>query len=100
MGDLVERFLAGQTSTSRYWPDDTELREELATLQVYRLVGRSRLRMVLEAIEDYRRGWRGTTKGLGGERVARGKFAIEHIMPRKWQAHWPLQQDLASRLMT
>ena len=26
----------------------------------------------------------------GGERVARGKFHIEHVMPRKWQAHWPL----------
>ena len=28
-GDLVERFLIGQTSTSRYWPDDAELRQEL-----------------------------------------------------------------------
>ena len=24
------------------------------------------------------------------QRVARGKYAIEHIMPRKWTAHWPL----------
>src|SRR5207248_1147705 len=28
--------------------------------------------------------------GLGGERVARGKYHIEHVMPRKWQGAWPL----------
>ena len=31
--------------------------------------------------------------GLGEERVARGRLHIEHIMPRKWQANWPLQPD-------
>jgi hypothetical protein len=46
--------------------------------------------MVLEAIEDHRRGWTNATQGLGDERVARGKYAIEHVMPRKWLAHWPL----------
>jgi hypothetical protein len=48
--------------------------------------------MVLEAIEDNRRGWKDGKQGLGGERVARGKFAIEHVMPRKWQTHWPLRE--------
>ncbi len=52
-GDIVESFLAGQSSGSRYWPDDAELREELAGLLAYRRLGRGRLRMVLEAIEDY-----------------------------------------------
>ena len=47
--------------------------------------------MVLEAIEDYKRGWRKRDSGLGDERVARGKLAIEHVMPRKWHTHWPLQ---------
>jgi hypothetical protein len=95
-GDVVERFLGGQTSTSRYWPDDGELREQLRALQIYRLVGRGRLRMVMEGIEDHRRGWRGSARGLGDQRVARGKLAIEHIMPRKWQTHWPLDQDPSS----
>jgi hypothetical protein len=89
-GDVVESFLAGQSSGSRYWPDDAELREELAGLLAYRRLGRGRLRMVLEAIEDHRRGWRDGKSGLGEERVARGGLAIEHVMPRKWLAHWPL----------
>ena len=61
------------------------------TLLAYRRLGRGRLRMVLEAIEDYLRGWRNGKAGLGDERVARDKYAIEHVMPRKWPAHWPLQ---------
>jgi hypothetical protein len=47
--------------------------------------------MVLEAIEDNLRGWKDGKPGLGEERVARGKFAIEHVMPRKWHMHWPLR---------
>ena len=45
--------------------------------------------MVLEAIEDHRRGWRGDQAGLGGEQISRGKYVIEHVMPRKWTMHWP-----------
>jgi hypothetical protein len=37
------------------------------------------------------RGWKNGKSGLGEERVARGKLAIEHVMRRKWHAHWPLQ---------
>lgn len=49
--------------------------------------------MVLEAIEDHRRGFKGIIEGMGGERVARGKYHIEHVLPRKWQLHWPLAED-------
>lgn len=92
-GDAIQRYFAEQSSGSKHWPDDAEVRDELADLQAYRRLGRSRLRMVLEAIEDHQRGWRGGKAGLGEERVARGKYAIEHVMPRKWMAHWPLQDD-------
>jgi Protein of unknown function (DUF1524)/Protein of unknown function DUF262/Restriction Enzyme Adenine Methylase Associated len=87
-GDVIEDYLAEQTSGSRYWPDDEEIRGELRTLLAYRRLSRGRLRMVLEAVEDYQRGWRDGKSGLGGERVARGKYAIEHVMPRKWLTHW------------
>jgi hypothetical protein len=49
-GDTIENYLARQSSVSRYWPDDTELKEELGALVAYRRLGRGRLRMVLEAI--------------------------------------------------
>jgi hypothetical protein len=91
-GDMIESYLAGQSSASRYWPDDAELQGELGALLAYRRLGRGRLRMVLEAVEDYQRGWRNGGGALGDERVARGKLAIEHVMPRKWQTNWPVQE--------
>jgi hypothetical protein len=93
-GDVVEQFLSGQSSGSRYWPDDEEVLEELQSLLAYRRLSRGRLRMVLEAIEDYKRGWRDGGAALSDARVARGKHAIEHIMPRKWVANWPLPEGL------
>jgi hypothetical protein len=89
-GDLAEAFFVAQSASSRYWPDDNEVTNELATMLAYLRLRRGRLRMVLEAIEDFRRGWRDGAEGLGGERVARGKFHIEHVMPRSWKEHWPL----------
>lgn len=89
-GDAIEGFFAGQSVISRYWPDDNEVRQELGQLMAYQRLRRGRLRMVLEAIEDSRRGWTGTSEGLGGERVARGKYHIEHVLPRRWQTNWPL----------
>jgi hypothetical protein len=91
-GDVIEKYLTSQTSESRYWPDDDELRGAIRIMPAYRRLSRARLRMVLEAIEDHKRGWKDGSSGLGGERVARGKYAIEHIMPRKWQAHWPVAE--------
>ncbi|MEQ1759424.1 MAG: DUF262 domain-containing protein [Vicinamibacterales bacterium] len=91
-GDVVQRFFAEQTSPSSYWPDDSEVREELRELLAYRRLRRGRLRMVLEAIEDSKRGWGGGRPALGEERVTRGRYAIEHVMPRKWTAHWPLPE--------
>jgi hypothetical protein len=92
-GDEIERFFACQTSSINYWPDDDELRDELETLPLYRRLSRGRLRMVLEAIEDRMRGWSEAGAGLGGERVTRSVYAIEHVMPRKWQRHWPLFEN-------
>src|SRR5262249_30094549 len=57
-GDIVEDYLVQQTSAGKHWPDDRELQQELVDLQAYRRIGRGRLRMILEAIEDHLRGWK------------------------------------------
>jgi hypothetical protein len=96
-GDVVEQFLAQQSSGRSYWPDDSDLRDSLQTLIAYRRLGRGRLRMVLEAVEDFLRGFKEGQSGMGGERVARGVYAIEHVLPRKWTTHWPYEGDPAAR---
>jgi hypothetical protein len=92
-GRVVRDFFANQNAETSYWPDDEEVRKELSTLPIYRKVSRARLRMVLEAVEDFRRGWIKGKTSAAGVRIRRGTYAIEHIMPQSWTKHWPLQGD-------
>jgi hypothetical protein len=95
-GDLVVGYLQRQTGANRYWPDDAEVRAEVVPLAAYRRLSRARLRMVLEGLEDDRRGFAGDSAGLSGERVARGSHTIEHVLPRKWQQHWPIEEGMSA----
>jgi hypothetical protein len=89
VGGRIETYLRTQASESSYWPDDDDVRQELSTLPIYRRLSRARLRMILEAVEDHLRGWAGAKGGLGGERVSRNTFSIEHVMPQSWETNWP-----------
>jgi hypothetical protein len=62
------------------------MRAELTKMLIYRKVSRSRLRMVLEAIEDYTRGYRPGGKEYAG-------------MPQSWEAAWkaPTEDTLQDR---
>ena len=87
-GDVIEQILVRQVSSTTYWPGDAEVKRELINLPIYRRFARARLRMVLEAIEDHRRGW-GKPHPLHEQPIVRGTCTIEHIMPQEWRAFWP-----------
>ncbi len=87
-GDMLEDYFSGETSQATYWPGDDEVIARLIGEPLYRRVPGRRIRMVLEAVEDELRGWSGASVGLGGQRVPRNKFTIEHVMPQKWRQHW------------
>jgi hypothetical protein len=91
-GDLLEQFFTGQTALASYWPGDAEVGARLRDERLYGRLNQRRLRMVLEAIEDDLRGWRTGRIGLGGQRVPRGQFTIEHVLPQRWEANWPPPQ--------
>jgi hypothetical protein len=86
-GDITERFFAKKTAESDYWPGDSEVRDSLLNLEIYRKMSKPRLRMFLEAIEDHRRGF-SSARALHEQRVVRGKCSIEHIMPQEWEKNW------------
>lgn len=87
-GMIIRDVLAKQDSPNTYWPGDNEIRRELSSLPIYRRLARGRLRMILEAIEDHRRGW-DTPRPLHEQPIVRGTCTIEHIMPQEWRAFWP-----------
>jgi hypothetical protein len=86
-GDTTEEFFSKKTAESDYWPGDSEVRESLLSLEIYRKMSKPRLRMFLEAIEDHRRGFN-TPRPLHEQRVVRGKCSIEHVMPQEWEKNW------------
>ena len=89
VADRAEEFLKQQTIDSGYWPSDDEVRAALVGAPAYRRYSRSRLRMMLEAVEDHRRGFPdGNSMSMGP--VPRGIGNIEHLMPQKWETHWPI----------
>lgn len=64
------------------WPDDDEVIHAVVNREVR--MSAARLRMVLEAIETH------LIPPMAGRQDVPAKLWIEHIMPKKWEAGWPL----------
>lgn len=90
LASRVETYLSRLNVASTYWPGNAEIERVLATESAYRRFKRGRLRVFLEAAEDYLRGYVGSS-GRSGGRIARVGYPIEHIMPQKWETHWPVE---------
>lgn len=88
IGDEIEKFLANQTADSGYWPSDEEILTALTTEPIYRRLNRGRLRMVLEALEDDRRGFTLGRQRFSEGPVVRAATSIEHVMPQDWRSNW------------
>lgn len=84
LGQRVRDHLTKLTSASTYWPGDAEARSLLATENAYRRFSRSRMRMLLEAFEDHLR------SKFDYPPVPRRGYHIEHVLPQKWETHWPV----------
>lgn len=91
-GERMEAILAEQTSDVSYWPDDETVTAELVDFAIYKRLGRGRLRMVLEAIEDKYRGFP-SRKPMGDQPFVRVESTIEHVMPQRWGQNWPQPED-------
>lgn len=82
VGDATVEFLLEQTADSRYWPTDEQLIENVPGSRLYGVVRQNRLVMILSAIERKRRSDRNEDLPIPAN------LQIEHVMPKKWQAHW------------
>ncbi len=92
-GSQIFSILKGEISESNYWPSDANVREALSNYPTYRLLSKTSLRMILEAIEDLRRGYPGL-KQLHEQPLIRNKCTVEHLMPQKWEKNWPISGTL------
>lgn len=88
---VVERFLTGQQYASTYWPGDAELTSALATEPFYRRFSQPMQRLLLQAAEDWYRGYATGGGSKTGVRVFREKQQVEHLLPRGWRSNWPVE---------
>lgn len=91
-GTFVESFLRQQNADATYWPDDSTVRKSLVTLGVYSTLTRSRLRMILEGIEDEIRNPADEDAATPQQWCERARLQVEHVMPTSWRANWPLAE--------
>lgn len=80
--------LAASTSGPNRWPDNDRFRDDWCRQKFYGGIRRSRVMMILQALEEHYQ-----TVGTKGEPIVAFNFSqleIEHILPQKWERHWPL----------
>jgi hypothetical protein len=81
--------LRGATADTNIWPSDQALLVSLTQNTLYYRVAGHRIVMVLAAIESALR-----ERERKSERVSLPSgLTIEHILPQKWQTHWPVGGD-------
>lgn len=84
LGSDVVAYLAGLKGESQFWPSAGRLSAAIMSLPAYEVLPRSRLRMVLEALEL------GLRTDLNESVTLPTDLTIEHVLPQRWQQHWPL----------
>lgn len=70
------------------WPDDNSFKLDWVRKQFYYNIKRARVLMMLRAIEEHYQ--REQTKGEPVLAFNFDALQIEHILPQKWETHWPL----------
>lgn len=86
-GDKIDEligYLSSRTSDLDRWPDDAEWQRSWVMREQYKTARQPRLRYIFEAIE------RAKHTSLSEDIAILSSLSIEHIMPQKWQAAWPL----------
>jgi hypothetical protein len=80
----VRTRLVAETADTQRWPSDDEFRQSWMTIDFYKRLKKSVQRMIFEAIEAALH--TGKTEKVKIEK----KLTLEHLLPRDWEAHWPL----------
>jgi uncharacterized protein with ParB-like and HNH nuclease domain len=81
---LREFLLKSDADTAR-WPTDAELRKAIESDQLYRLLTKARLRLLLRAINQAIESEKSEDIQLPED------LTVEHLLPQRWQQHWPLR---------
>jgi len=82
--ETVRAFLLDHTGDSQRWPEDKEFRQAWLSVPLYQQAKRSRLRMLLRALDS------AIADGRTEPYYLKRGLTVEHLMPQQWEHHWPL----------
>jgi len=82
--DAIVKTLREQTAASRRWPTREEIREGIRSRPIYSRGNIGMARGILVAFEQHLR------TPLGESFRENEKLSVEHVMPEKWEEHWPV----------
>jgi len=88
VGDSIQDGLLAQTAPSRVWPTDADVTEALTTRQLYDRLSAARIRAFMVGLENFLRS--GKTEPQDFLNRGDQRLNIEHLLPRKWTPHWPV----------
>lgn len=81
--DIVFDVLRNATAETNRWPEDGEVANVLISRSLYHAIPRSRIVMLLSAVEHALRTSKSEQLPLPAQ------LTIEHILPQAWQQNWP-----------
>lgn len=85
--------LAASPDGPDQWPSDDTFRTEWLNKKFYGYLRRNRVLMILRTIEEHFQ--RENSKSEPVLKFNFDKLEIEHIMPQKWETHWPLEPQVS-----
>ena len=81
---ILQTFLLDQHTETTLWPNERDFKEAWCQSPIYDDLGSRRVAALLVEIEKAMR-----TK-FNEDIDIKNRLSIEHIMPEKWEKHWPL----------
>ena len=89
---IIEALASSPEGPDR-WPSDEAFKSDWLNKKFYGNIRRNRVLMILRAIEEHYQ--RQNVKSEPVLVFNFDKLEVEHIMPQKWEEHWPLDPHVA-----
>lgn len=86
--EAFRAVLASGTGVNVDWPTDADFERAWMTLDAYEDLKPARVEMILRAIDS------SMTTAATESITIHGKLTVEHVLPQKWETHWPLPADV------
>lgn len=85
--DIAEAVVTGLQGGFLDWPTDADIRRAFRERKYYRGISQARIRLLLGAIDER---LRNEDPNEPPASIEYDNLQIEHVMPQRWQDHWPL----------